>query len=214
MDEIAGDQIITTADIDVMEAKILPELHNEPLDHIPPTDDDVVMTPEEGMINDRSDGDMQIPDLEDQGAYDSDSEADDEDELLENEDHDPLEPFLQDDSGSEELIKELEEAVQQATIQRSQRNTKGVRCYDEAFDWNLMNLSVNTAFQGFGAVAEDACKNELVQLFKEKSVLIPVKREDLSQDQLKKVVRSHMFLKEKFEDGTFVKLKACLVVDG
>jgi hypothetical protein len=42
-------------------------------------------------------------------------------------------------------------------------------------------------------------------------VLVPVKREDLSQDQLKKVVRSHMFLKEKFEDGSFVKLKACLV---
>jgi hypothetical protein len=36
----------------------------------------------------------------------------------------------------------------------------------------------------------------------------------MSVDQLKKVVRSHMFLKEKFEDGTFVKLKARLVADG
>jgi hypothetical protein len=77
-----------------------------------------------------------------------------------------------------------------------------------------MNLSINTALHDFGDVAEDACKNELVQLFKVKNALVPVKKQDLSEEQLKKVVRSHMFLKEKFEDGTFVKLKARLVADG
>jgi len=32
--------------------------------------------------------------------------------------------------------------------------------------------------------------------------------------QRKKVIRSHMFLREKFEDGNFVKMKAHLVADG
>jgi hypothetical protein len=66
----------------------------------------------------------------------------------------------------------------------------------------------------FGTVTEDACKSELLQLFKENRALIPVQKRDLSQDQLKKIAQSHMFLKEKFKDGTFVKLKACLVADG
>jgi hypothetical protein len=36
----------------------------------------------------------------------------------------------------------------------------------------------------------------------------------LSDDQCKKVVRTHMFLKEKYDDLHFVKLKARLVADG
>jgi hypothetical protein len=41
-----------------------------------------------------------------------------------------------------------------------------------------------------------------------------VKWESLSRDQRKKVVRSHMFLREKYEDGQFIKMKARLVADG
>jgi hypothetical protein len=43
---------------------------------------------------------------------------------------------------------------------------------------------------------------------------MPVKWNDLSKDQRKKVIKSHMFLNKKFEDGKFVKMKARLVVDG
>jgi len=32
----------------------------------------------------------------------------------------------------------------------------GVKRYDESFEWNLMNLSVNTALRDFGDMAEKA----------------------------------------------------------
>jgi hypothetical protein len=212
MDELAVDRLISTADFGEEEPGSTTEERTLPTTHLPPTDADVIMMREE-MMCEQTVEDIPMPELMDQDK-DVDSESKDDEESLKNEDHDPLNPFRHDDSGSEELLKELEEAAQQSSTQRSQRSTKGVRRYDEVYDWNLMNLSVNTALQDFGDVAEDACKNELVQLFKEKNALVPVKKQDLSEEQLKKVVRSHMFLKEKFEDGTFIKLKACLVADG
>jgi hypothetical protein len=77
-----------------------------------------------------------------------------------------------------------------------------------------MNLSVNTALRDFGEVAAKACETELVQLFIGKKTLVPVRWDDLTIEQRKKVVRSHMFLREKFEDGKFVTLKARLVANG
>jgi hypothetical protein len=71
-----------------------------------------------------------------------------------------------------------------------------------------MNLSVNTALRDFGEVADKACEDELKQLFREKRALVPVKWETLNDKQRRQIVKSHMFLKEKFEDGSFVKLKA------
>jgi len=47
-----------------------------------------------------------------------------------------------------------------------------------------------------------------------KKALTPVKWELLNEDQKKRVVRSHMFLREKYEDGQYVKMKARLVADG
>jgi hypothetical protein len=41
-----------------------------------------------------------------------------------------------------------------------------------------------------------------------------MKWESLSDDQRSKIVRSHMFLREKYEDGRFIKMKARLVADG
>jgi hypothetical protein len=99
-------------------------------------------------------------------------------------------------------------------IRRSKRTTAGVRRYDESYEWNLMNLSVNMVLQDFGEVADKACKDELKQLFREKKTLVPVKWETLNDKQKRQTVKSHMFLKEKFEDGSFVKLKARLVADG
>jgi len=89
-----------------------------------------------------------------------------------------------------------------------------VKHYDEAFDWNLVNLSVNTTLRDFGEVAQKACEDELKQLFREKKALVPVKWESLNPKQKKQIVKTHMFLKEKFEDGSFVKLKARLVAGG
>ncbi len=77
-----------------------------------------------------------------------------------------------------------------------------------------MNLSVGAAIRNFGNNAREAGKAELIQLFKEKKALVPVKWENLTPAQRKKVVRSHMFLRDKYEDGMFVKLKGRIVVDG
>jgi len=66
----------------------------------------------------------------------------------------------------------------------------------------------------FGDVALNACKEDLLQLFVEKGALTPVKWEDLNDEQRKNAVRLHMFLKEKHEDGKFIKMKARLVEDG
>jgi len=52
-----------------------------------------------------------------------------------------------------------------------------------------------------------------VQLFVLKKALVPVNWNKLSNRQKKKVVRSHMFLREKYQDGKFVKLKGRIVAD-
>jgi hypothetical protein len=71
-----------------------------------------------------------------------------------------------------------------------------------------------TVIRDFGMAAEEVCQDELVQLFKEKKVLILVKWDNLSLEQQSKIVRLHMFLKEKFEDEVFMKLKTRIVADG
>jgi hypothetical protein len=63
-------------------------------------------------------------------------------------------------------------------------------------------------------VAENACRAELEQLFLDKKALVPVKWETLSAEKTKHINRSHMFLKEKFNNGVFEKLKARFVADG
>ena len=66
-----------------------------------------------------------------------------------------------------------------------------------------------------GKFAKRAIKKEFVQLFKKKAVLKPVLRSNLSGKQRRKIIRSSMFLKEKFDGmGKFEKLKGRLVADG
>ena len=108
----------------------------------------------------------------------------------------------------------MEDEVDQPSLRRSKRITAGIKTKDESYEWNFMNLSVSAAIDRFGQMASDACKDELFQLFVEKQALIPVRWEDLNAEQKKRVVRSHMFLREKYEDGSFVKMKARLVADG
>jgi hypothetical protein len=99
-------------------------------------------------------------------------------------------------------------------LRRTARENAGVQRYDQNYEWNLMNLSVGAAIRNFGDTAREACKSELMQLFVEKKALVPVDWTKLSTEQRKRVVRSHMFLREKYEDGKFVKMKGRIVADG
>jgi hypothetical protein len=115
--------------------------------------------------------DPEIPELEDQTDVESDDEAeDDESETGE---------FL--DDGGERAIEELYQLLEEESsatdssekqecfpVRRSERTNAGIKKRDEAYHWNLMNLSVNAAMESFGEVASDACRDELVQLFVEK----------------------------------------------
>jgi hypothetical protein len=53
-----------------------------------------------------------------------------------------------------------------------------------------------------------------LQLFREKEALTPVHLKNLTAKQRKNIIRSHMFLTEKYEDGKFVKMKGRVVADG
>jgi hypothetical protein len=84
----------------------------------------------------------------------------------------------------EDEIKEIYELLQvnsddsgmankkhQVPLRLSICTTASVKAHDEAYEWSLMNLSVGSANCSFGAVASEACKAELVQLFREMKAL-------------------------------------------
>jgi hypothetical protein len=106
------------------------------------------------------------------------------------------------------------QAEVQIPLRRTSRQTAGHKRYDENYEWNLLNLSVGAAIRNFGDLAREAVSAELVQLFKEKRALTPVKIQDLTESQKKNIIRSHMFVTEKYEDGKFVKMKGRVVADG
>jgi hypothetical protein len=191
MNEIAGEDIVAPIDIEADQVDNPEEarttLH---LSHTPVDDPSTGVTSEEAKLDDDN---VCMPELVDNDDDESDDEM--EDASVGNDDDNPLDEILQGDSDTaEELTRDMETQAQQAEVRRSQRSTAGVRRYDDAYDWNLMNLSVTSALRDFGEVAEDTCKSELVQLFKEKKALVPIHKNVMSDDQLKKVVRSHMFL--------------------
>ena len=77
------------------------------------------------------------------------------------------------------------------------------------------HTSVRKGLDEHGALAYKAIVAELKQLLVEKKAMVPVHRGDLSARQLKKTIRSLMFLKTKFDGlGRFEKLKARLVANG
>jgi hypothetical protein len=161
MNELSGKGGISLADLEAI--PILPAVEQAMVSHQATPDHSVASTAEEANIMD----DVPMPDLVDQDYQDDESdtedEVDDEDEL---EKEDELKDILQQDSDSsiDKMAKDLEEiAVQKVgnAMRRSKRTTAGVRRYDESYDWNLMNLSVNTALQDFGEVADKSCKDEL-----------------------------------------------------
>jgi hypothetical protein len=77
------------------------------------------------------------------------------------------------------------------------------------------NISVKRALKEHGKEAHTAIMAELRQLLITKKAMHLVDRKNLSVRQLKKVIRSSMFLKSKFDAvGRFEKIKARLVADG
>jgi hypothetical protein len=79
----------------------------------------------------------------------------------------------------------------------------------------LTQLTVRKGLEKHGANAKEAIRLEFEQLFKKKKVFKPMKRSSLSAIQRKKIIRSSMFLKEKYDGlGNFEKLKGRLVADG
>jgi len=168
--------------------------------HIPPNSTtEVGFTAEEAAIDDvdeleDDDCSSDVPDLR---HYNDDSDSESGETVEIEEELKELEALLEDYSSDSQAPK----TVPQVSLRRSARSTAGARRYDDAYEWNLMNLSVGVAVRSFGAVAADACKAELLQLFQEKKALVPVRWDDLDEGQKKKAVCSHMFLKEKFEDG-------------
>ena len=91
------------------------------------------------------------------------------------------------------------------------------RNYDSAGgDWGeyVMNISVNEALRTRGKDAETVIQKELGQMI-EKKVWTPVDIQGLSHGEKARIIRSSMFLKEKFlASGEFEKLKARLVAGG
>jgi hypothetical protein len=153
---------------------------------------------------------MDEDDSDSKSGEDGDSESR---EVVDNQKIAELEAILNaESSGSESATITMQEATR--SVRRSTRTTVGTKRYDEAYDWSLLTLSVRTAVKDFGNVAIEAVRSELKQLFEEKKALVPVRYTGISKDQRKRDIRSHMFLKEKFEDGKFVKMKARLVADG
>jgi hypothetical protein len=170
--------------------------------------------------------DKDVPALMNQELDNDDSDSESDPNNMDEDDDDP-----DDDERFEAELEELEQREQNILpsdsdslhvskqqqappLRRTARSNAGVRWYDDDYQWNLMNLSVDAAIRGFGESAREACKEELLQLFREKKALVPVKWHELTEEQKAKTVRSHMFLQEKYEDGKFVKMKGRIVADG
>jgi hypothetical protein len=66
-------------------------------------------------------------------------------------------------------------------------------------------VSLKQALKDHPVPALESILKELKQLL-DKRVFSPVKKSDLTNDQIKKIIGSFMFLKEKFRDGLFEKL--------
>jgi hypothetical protein len=76
------------------------------------------------------------------------------------------------------------------------------------------HVSVHKAIKTFGEKGADALKKEISHMI-EKEVFEGTNRRDLSEDQLKRVIYSHMFVKMKYNpDGSEDKVKARLVAGG
>jgi hypothetical protein len=100
-------------------------------------------------------------------------------------------------------------------IRRCERLKNRAPKRDDDFVYSLSQMSVKKGLAKHGDHAKKAIGAEFEQLFKKKKVLKPVCRSSLTESQRRKIIRSSMFLKEKYDGlGRFEKLKGRLVADG
>ena len=74
-------------------------------------------------------------------------------------------------------------------------------------------MSLKKALKFNSTASRKAVMSELKQLL-DKRVWCYIRQSDLSKKQMKKVIRSLMFLKQKDATGNFIKMKARLVAEG
>jgi hypothetical protein len=143
----------------------------------------------------------------------SDSDSDDED-------GENVTPFYEDDrydvdgAGDESDQGQMDAGEEEIepVVRRSARIIAGTR---KPQRFHAYHTSVKKGLKEHGVDAYDAIVAELKQLLKDKRAMTPVHRGDLSSRQLKKVIRSIMFLKTKYDGiGRFEKIKARLVANG
>jgi hypothetical protein len=102
-----------------------------------------------------------------------------------------------------------DQSAVRATLSRQLETQGGFR--DKEF---AMSISVKRALREHGDVAAQVIRAELQQMI-DKGVFHPVQLKSLSRDARHKIIRSSMFLKEKFlPSGIFEKYKARLVGGG
>lgn len=105
-----------------------------------------------------------VPELVDQEDDDSSSKASVESM---SEDLNEMEAFnmlLNEESNENEKA----ENMMWPPLRRSNRSNKGVKKYDDNYEWSLLNLSIGDVIRKFGDVTSEACKSELIQLLIEK----------------------------------------------
>lgn len=156
---------------------------------------EVVRLPDEAVDEDEP------PDLvSDDDSDDSESDSEDDD--------DDGPPELVEDSDSDDEDEEPPPVRRRA----SSRIAAGVR---QPARFEVNHMTVKRGLAEYGDPAHKAVVAEMKQLFIDKQAFSPVKRQDLTEDQRKKIIRSFMFLKAKYDGmGNFEKIKARLVANG
>jgi Arginine methyltransferase-interacting protein, contains RING Zn-finger len=125
------------------------------------------------------------------------------------------EDAVDDEKYDEDVVNNNTEPEPEPILRRSERSTAGKRTQEDDYLYNLTQMSINMGLKTHDEVAEEAIRAEFDQLFYKKKALVPVKLSSLSKKQRKKILRSSMFLKEKYDGkGWFEKLKGRLVADG
>ena len=200
-------QKMVTADIVIEYMNLMTELDEEIGDEDPGGDEEVAeeVGANEAPADDDAPLEQMDEDSDSESEHSSEGGADegDEDEVVE-----PVgENGPQSDHSPEDAVPE-----NQPSHRRSARLEAGAR---RPMRYRSFHTSVKKGLQEHGADAYKAIVAELKQLLQEKKALVPVLRSDLSARQLKRVIRSLMFLKTKFDGlGRFEKIKARLVANG
>jgi hypothetical protein len=150
-----------------------------------------------------------------------DEEIDDEvraNEVFQEEDDEDQEesdaPLVEDVQAAVEEDRDVRAELQEPRAQRQSLRLSGGRVARPK-RYQAYHTSYKKGLRDHGRPAYIAIVGELKQLLREKKAIDPVHRGDLSARQIKKVIRSIMFLKTKFDGmGVFEKIKARLVANG